>query len=195
MEISSGHDRALMDNAWRGAEACHILMLAQRQLGMEKYEEALNSAMRLTNYEDILPLKVIYSLLALAALYADDYRVCSNAFTKLESRVEEAKSLEEQKLMRDALNNLAIEIFTRFPPSNSSKLEPRNVCEKCNHEAYDYEAKCAGCYSPFYMCVATGRNIFKESYWTCSGCKHRALEQVMYKKMHCPLCHNPIDLP
>jgi WD repeat-containing protein 35 len=187
MEVSSGHDRALIENVWRGAEAYHFFLLCQRQLAQEQYTEAMNTALRLMNYDDILPLKQTYSLIALVGLYSQDYRSCSKAFTKLETAFDSVHDY------RDALSKLAVNIFTRYSPTNQP-AQTKHKCENCSHPAQDYESKCHRCHSPFYVCVATGRNIFKESYWTCTSCKHRALEQVMYKKLHCPLCHNPIDL-
>jgi WD repeat-containing protein 35 len=43
------------------------------------------SALRLTEYENILSIKDIYSLIALSAFYARQFKECSRAFVKLEN--------------------------------------------------------------------------------------------------------------
>jgi WD repeat-containing protein 35 len=56
-------DTRLLDNAWRGAEAYHFLMLTQRQLRAGNIEAAFKTSMALMEYEDILNVKHIYSLI------------------------------------------------------------------------------------------------------------------------------------
>ncbi len=56
-------DTRLLDNAWRGAEAYHFLMLTQRQLRSGNIEAAFKTSMALMDYEDILNTKHIYSLI------------------------------------------------------------------------------------------------------------------------------------
>ena len=56
-------DSKLLDNAWRGAEAYHFLMLTQRQLRTGNIEAAFKTSMSLMEYEDILETKHIYSLI------------------------------------------------------------------------------------------------------------------------------------
>src|SRR5690606_7841229 len=63
-ESSVGFDKSL-DNPWRGAEAFHFFMLAQRQLYEENLHDALNTSCRLMEYDDILDKKEVYSLIAL----------------------------------------------------------------------------------------------------------------------------------
>lgn len=57
------NDSKLLDNAWRGAEAYHFLMLTQRQLRAGNIEAAFKTSMSLMEYEDILEPKNIYSLI------------------------------------------------------------------------------------------------------------------------------------
>ena len=72
----------VLDNAWRGAAAYHYLFLAHRQLDYPK--RAMLTAIRCAEYDDILDLKVVYSLLALVSFQSKFYGVCSKAFTRLE---------------------------------------------------------------------------------------------------------------
>ncbi len=57
----------LVDNAWRGAEAYHFLMLCQRQLYEGFVDAAMKTALNLRDYEDVLNPEEVYSLLALAS--------------------------------------------------------------------------------------------------------------------------------
>jgi WD repeat-containing protein 35 len=56
-------DSKILDNAWRGAEAYHFYMLAERQLRETKINAAFKTSMALMEYDDILEPKHIYSLI------------------------------------------------------------------------------------------------------------------------------------
>jgi|TARA_B110000971_G_scaffold217799_1_gene255422 WD repeat-containing protein 35 len=58
-----------MDNAWRGAEAYHYFLLAHRQLYGGDVDAAMKTAIRCAEFEDILDIKEIYSLVALTAYH------------------------------------------------------------------------------------------------------------------------------
>ena len=60
-------DAGTLDNAWRGAEAYHFLMLCQKQLYEGFVDAAMKTALHLRDYEDILSQEDIYSLLALSS--------------------------------------------------------------------------------------------------------------------------------
>ena len=62
-EESQANDSKILDNAWRGAEAYHFLMLTQRQLRAGNIDAAFKTSMALMEYEDILEPKHIYSLI------------------------------------------------------------------------------------------------------------------------------------
>lgn len=83
-DIQSAADKVL-GNPWRGAEAWHFMLLAQRQLYRGEYHAALKTARRLVDYELEIDLKKIYSVLTLAAYYARNYKQCSRALVKLEN--------------------------------------------------------------------------------------------------------------
>ena len=74
-----------IERAWQGAEAYHFLLLAQRQLYQQKYMDAMITAVQLQAYDDILPPRAVYSLLALTAAMSHSFGVCSRAFCKLET--------------------------------------------------------------------------------------------------------------
>ena len=75
----------MLENPWRGAEAYHFLLLAQRQLYAGHYNEALRTAVRLADYDDLLDPMQVYSVLALAAIATNNYALCSKAFIKMEA--------------------------------------------------------------------------------------------------------------
>ncbi|KAF4016576.1 hypothetical protein G4228_007779, partial [Cervus hanglu yarkandensis] len=117
------------DNAWRGAEAYHFFILAQRQLYAGYVDTALKTALHLRDYEDIIPAVEIYSLLALCACASRAFGTCSKAFIKLESL--ETLSSEQKQQYED----LALEIFTKHTPKDNRKSELDGLLEgKCSPE-------------------------------------------------------------
>lgn len=56
-------DSKILDNAWRGAEAYHFMMLCQRQLRAGAIESAFKTSMALMEFEDILNPKHVYSII------------------------------------------------------------------------------------------------------------------------------------
>ena len=180
------HDASTnFENPWKGAEAYHYFLLAQKQLTEFKLADCLNTTMRLiTNYEEYFVPKELYSLLALSGFYAKEFKVCSKAFIKLES----LSGLTEHE--KEQYEQLAIDIF-RDSPINGVELEQK-PCTNCGNEAYDYECSCSSCNAPFYACMVTGKNIGDQEFWTCPTCKHRAIEHEIYKYHHCPLCHTSL---
>ncbi|EFC45890.1 hypothetical protein NAEGRDRAFT_32701 [Naegleria gruberi] len=186
LQTMLSHDASTnFENPWRGAEAYHFFLLAQKQLTEFKLSDCLNTTMRLvSSYEEYFVPKELYSLLALAGFYAREFKVCSKAFIKLESM----DALSEHD--KEKYEQLAIDIF-RDSPVNSTDLETK-PCPTCSNETFDYEQSCASCNAPFYTCIVSGRNIGDQDFWTCSTCKHRAVEHEIYKYRHCPLCHTNI---
>ncbi|XP_003962343.3 WD repeat-containing protein 35 [Takifugu rubripes] len=165
-------DIHMLDNAWRGAEAYHFFLLAQRQLYEGHMESATSTALHLRKYEDIIPAVEIYSLLALCSAASRAFSICSQAFIQLESL--ESLELQQQQLYED----LALEIFTRHTPEDSRALEinqfPKGIDGK------------------FPMCIATGQPIQEYQSWMCSVCKHCAQEHEISKYNFCPLCHSTV---
>ncbi|NXO33488.1 WDR35 protein, partial [Locustella ochotensis] len=164
------------DNAWRGAEAYHFFILAQKQLYKGCADAALKTALHLRDYEDIISAVEIYSLLALCACKTRAFNTCSKAFVKLES----LETLKPEQ--RQQYEDLALEIFTRYSPKHTTKLEVDDALE--NMKSGD---------DKFPVCVATGAPIQEHQFWMCSVCKHcmKAKEAGHYNA--CPLCHSPVS--
>ena len=78
------------------------------------------TAHALVDYEDVIPVETIYAVIALTATIARSFGTCSNAFIKLENvENEEARAEYEQ---------LAVEIFTRYPPRDSRAQKVPSYC-------------------------------------------------------------------
>ncbi|XP_037007685.2 WD repeat-containing protein 35 isoform X2 [Artibeus jamaicensis] len=160
------------DNAWRGAEAYHFFILAQRQLYEGYVDTALKTALHLRDYEDIIPAVEIYSLLALCACASRAFGTCSKAFIKLESL--DSLSSEQKQQYED----LALEIFTKHTPKDNRKSELDSLLE--------------GGEGKLPTCVATGSPITEYQFWMCSVCKHCVLAQEISNYNFCPLCHSAV---
>ncbi|KAM7060824.1 WD repeat-containing protein 35 isoform 1-T1 [Acridotheres tristis] len=161
------------DNAWRGAEAYHFFILAQKQLYKGSVDAALKTALHLRDYEDIIPAVDIYSLLALCACANRAFDTCSKAFVKLES----LETLKPEQ--RQQYEDLALEIFTRYKPKYNKKTDLDDVLESRDGK--------------LPVCVATGAPILEYRFWMCSVCKHcmKANEAGHYNA--CPLCHSTVS--
>uniref|UniRef100_A0A3Q2CBS3 WD repeat-containing protein 35 n=1 Tax=Cyprinodon variegatus TaxID=28743 RepID=A0A3Q2CBS3_CYPVA len=162
----------IIDSAWRGAEAYHFFLLAQRQLHAGYAENAMRTALHLREYEDVIPAVEIYSLLALCSAANRAFGTCSKAFIKLESL--DSLSPEQQQLYED----LALQIFTKHPPKDSRMMEATRLSE--------------GSEEKLPTCIVTGRPIQEYQFWVCGVCKHCALEHEIRKYSCCPLCHSTV---
>uniref|UniRef100_A0A8C8VI58 WD repeat-containing protein 35 n=1 Tax=Pelusios castaneus TaxID=367368 RepID=A0A8C8VI58_9SAUR len=165
-------DNRLTDNAWRGAEAYHFFILAQRQLYEGYVDPAMKTALHLRDYEDIIPAVEIYSLLALCACANKAFATCSKAFVKLESL--ETLSPEQRQQYED----LALEIFTKHCPKHTKKSDLDGLLE--------------GGEGKLPTCVATGRPITDYQFWMCNVCKHCVQDQEISNYNFCPLCHSSV---
>jgi len=198
---SVASDRAL-ESPWRGCEAFHLYLLAQRQLYEHFYEQAARTALRLADYEDILDTQTIYSIIALTSYYNKFFNQCSKAFIKLEA----SPDINEE--MQTKFGNLALRIFTRNPPRDpSTRMLP---CPKCNTRMHDWSISCPNCSYRLPFCVASGQSIFPEeragggpappggsdnkNVIKCKCCRHRMYTQEVRKYRNCPLCHSRLDM-
>jgi WD repeat-containing protein 35 len=177
---ATGEDKVL-DRAWRGAEAYHFFLMAQRQLYLGHIEPAMKTSLRLQEYEDILDPKDIYSLIALTAFYNKHYNQCSKAFIRLES----LQSISQEE--REAFSNLALHIFTKNPPSDPSSRS--FSCPKCGDNIKDFQSQCGGCGKKFQACIQTGRSMLEKRLYTCRTCRHQAFDHELRGVSNCPLCH------
>jgi len=203
---SVASDRAL-ESPWRGCEAFHIYLIAQRQLYEGQYEQAMKTALRLSDYEDILDTQTIYSIIALTTYYNKYFMQCSKAFIKLEA------SSDVHEEMRVKFGDLALRIFTRNPPRDPSS--PMMPCPKCSTRMHDWNIMCPKCNYRLPFCVASGRTIFPEegkgavpggrpgegppgilgsnSVIKCRVCRHKMYNSEVRKLRNCPLCHSRLE--
>nr|XP_006001165.1 PREDICTED: WD repeat-containing protein 35 isoform X1 [Latimeria chalumnae] len=171
-EDASSSDNRIIDNAWRGAEAYHFFLLAQRQLYEGYVDAAMRTALHLRDYEDIIPAVEIYSMLALCACANRAFGTCSKAFIRLESL--ESLTLEQRQQYED----LALEIFTKHNPKDNKKSDLESLAE--------------GGEGKLPTCIVTGRTITEYQFWMCTICKHCAHEQEISNLNFCPLCHSSV---
>ncbi|XP_038051534.1 WD repeat-containing protein 35-like isoform X4 [Patiria miniata] len=183
-EAMASSDTKIIDNAWRGAEAFHFFLLAQRQLYQGYVDASMKTALHLREYDDILDPVDIYSLLGLAACANRAFGTCSKAFIKLEST--EALTQAQQ----EHYEALALEIFTKHAPKDSRTN--KSECPNCETMLPDWSSMCASCDSKFPTCIVTGRPIMDNLFWMCDTCKHRAYESEIRTASTCPLCHSQI---
>ncbi|KAJ3413661.1 WD repeat-containing protein 35 [Chytridiales sp. JEL 0842] len=179
----SNMDTKFLDNAWRGAEAYHFYLLAQRQFYSGNYDSAMRTALHLRNYDDVIEPKIIYSLLALISFNNTYFGVCSRAFIKLEG-------LPMTEDEQSALENLAYNIFTKFPPADPSFRDA--TCTNCAHSIPHSSTYCSNCQFTFPTCIVSGRPIYESVHFMCHVCKHRAIESEIAGVSCCPLCHTTL---
>ncbi|XP_029451827.1 WD repeat-containing protein 35 isoform X1 [Rhinatrema bivittatum] len=171
-EDALSSDNRIIDNAWRGAEAYHFFLLAQRQLYEGYVDAAMRTTLHLRDYEDIIPAVEIYSLLALCACANRAFGTCSEAFIQLES----LESLNPEQ--RQQYEDLALEIFTKHSPKDNRKTDLDSLCDSG-------EGKLP-------TCIASGRPITEYQFWMCNICKHCVQDQEISNYNFCPLCHSSV---
>ncbi|XP_071961535.1 WD repeat-containing protein 35-like isoform X2 [Antedon mediterranea] len=178
--VASG-DTKFIDNAWRGAEAYHFFLLAQRQLYQGYVDASMRTALYLCEFDDVIPASDIHSLLGLAACANRAFGTCSKAFIKLES----LESLTQEQ--RQHYEELALDIFTKHAPkdlrTNASE------CSSCGSMIPDWSSVCPSCDTKFSRCIMTGRPLMDYQSWSCGVCKHRAYDDEIRSVSTCPLCH------
>eukprot|EP00771_Trimastix_marina_P000022 gnl/Trimastix_PCT/1017.p1 GENE.gnl/Trimastix_PCT/1017~~gnl/Trimastix_PCT/1017.p1 ORF type:complete len:1177 (-),score=415.03 gnl/Trimastix_PCT/1017:129-3659(-) len=176
-------DQRELDTVWRGAEAWHFLMMAQRQLYQGQIDAAMKTSLRLAEYCDLLDPQVVHSLIALCAYQNRHFHRCSNAFIKLESI--HAGSAAK----REAYEELALQIFTRHPPHDPPDASLYD-CPSCRTQIPDWVTSCPECHASLTACIASGRSLLTTRAWMCRVCKHRAYDYEMRAYTCCPLCHS-----
>ena len=139
----------IVDNAWRGAEAYHFLMLCQRQLYEGYVDAAMKTALHLRDYEDILNHEDIYSLLALSSCANRAFGTCSKAFIKLEAMQDLSEETKEE------YQELAMDIFVKYSPKDSRSN--RSECTTCETMIPDTCGTCPSCGTKFPACIVTGK--------------------------------------
>ncbi|CAH8432453.1 unnamed protein product [Schistosoma rodhaini] len=166
----------LIDQPWRGAEAYHYIMLTIKQLYNGLFNYAFRTVQLLKDYGDILNPLIIYSLIALCAIYTRNYVACSKAFIKLENLTDISPT--EQKEIKE----LTLDLFFRHQPINEQDtLESSEMDSMLESE------------TKIPICVVTGQPITDYQFWMCPTCKHCAYENEITKLHNCPLCHFPVQ--
>lgn len=179
-----------LEKPWRGVEACHFYVLAQRFLFERREDLAMCCAVRCTEYEDILDTLSIYSLLALAAYYNKFYNLCSKAFIRLEN----SKDIPENDRKKYA--RLAVSIFTKHSPVDPSTRV--QSCPKCQGSMQEWQSNCSHCSHQLSACVISGRPIFTSrgasgtETGSCKGCRRRYYISEVGSLQNCPLCHTAL---
>jgi len=183
-DTATGGDKWL-DSSWRGAEAYHFLLLCQRQLYGAQPLEAMRTALRLREYETILPPAEIYALVALTAFYSKYYGQCSKAFIRLQAM----KELPAHK--KGAIDKLALAIFTRYSPQDPATR--RYTCHACNGAIRDFDTRCGQCGTAYPACTFSGRPILDTAEaGHCKACKRRFIKSEARQKRNCALCHQAL---
>lgn len=183
-DINTSTEKVL-NNPWRGAEAWHFYLLAQRQLYSREYKYAMKTSLRLAEYELELDTKKVYSLIAVTSFYYRSYKECSKAFVKLEGLVENKDGDKER------YQDLAVMIFSKYQPLEIISENYPCIGKNCKEKINEYATHCKSCGSNFQPCVASGRSIFAKEYYTCKNCKHKMIESEIDRQnlKYCPLCH------
>jgi len=174
-DAATGQNRSL-DNAWKGAEACHLFMLAQRQLYAKKWEDSLITSLQLRAYEDTLDPRDIHSMIALTSFYNSAWGQCSKAFIGLESLQNPSCTNTDRK----TFSNLALQLFRENRP-----IDPQNVIDIVVTIEKGRADK-----SP--ICMMSGRTILQNEasqVYKCRRCSRKMLEKHLVGINFCPLCH------
>ncbi|KAI1284858.1 WD repeat-containing protein 35 [Halotydeus destructor] len=181
--ISAAVNFKAIDQPWKGAEAYHLWLLAQRQLYDGYLDAAMRTALHLRDYEDFIDCEDIYALIALTSCVHRFFAICSKAFIKLES-LETISGLD-----REDYKELAINVFTTHVPKESRNVV-KAECTYCETMIPDYCSSCPSCNTKFPICMASGRPIMDpKQQWTCSRCSHHSLKTELTTLTVCPLCH------
>jgi WD repeat-containing protein 35 len=180
---ASGDDEDLkvdrsVEHAWKGVFAYHFLILAQQLYYAGSFKGAMRCALKLLDYDDIIPKQTIYSLIALTSYHAQYLGVCSKIFIKLEL-------LDPQ-----VYQPLAGRIFSSKQP-----LNPKNSvisCQSCGSSMSDSEFKCSTCEQKYNISAMTG-DLLIDAFYSCSTCKQEYRSEELSELMQCLVCKRPLE--
>jgi hypothetical protein len=110
--------------------------------------------------------------------------------------------------------NLALQIFTKNPPSDPSPAHKYKVgssvrsasrtsflcfltpivffpqCPKCRFGGVqDWQTQCTECGVKLGACTVTGRTLLEKRLYTCRMCRHQAFDHELRGISNCPMCH------
>ena len=157
-----------LDNAWRGAEAVHLWMLAHRQFHSKQYDAALKTVLNLLKYGDILQVEQMYAFFALISLYTKFYGQLSKAMMKLES-------LAAGGTRAGLYQDITFQVFAKNHPTDRRGLREARARKKGEVQQ---------------VCMASGALIADASWFTCRTCKHCISNGQAAALNLCPLCNS-----
>jgi WD repeat-containing protein 35 len=155
----------------------------------------MRTAIRCSEFKDVLEPYDIFSLIALAAYHCGYFGVCSKAFVKLEtvhatsssssrdamssiSNSSDTNTTQQQQHKADVIQSLAVNIFTKYPPLDNDPLDQQ--LHACLNEG-----------KPFQACTVTGQLMTsKTRAIMCKTCRHFAIERELQDITHCPMCYS-----
>ncbi|KNC54767.1 flagellar associated protein [Thecamonas trahens ATCC 50062] len=155
--------------AWRGAQALHLYLLAQRQLHAGDVDAAMRTALRVADdFEAFLDSRAVASLAALTAYLNRFFKQASLAFIKLESLGANDEAYER----------LAVEVFKRNAPRDR-RAKPTS-CGGCGASTAPWASSCNSCDRSFEVCIATGATVVDAAAiaWRCGVCGGCAVVDV-----------------
>jgi WD repeat-containing protein 35 len=185
VEGSSVDDVSVLDKAWHGAEAYHLIMLAHRYLYDGDFEKAMKLGMILQSYTDILDPVVVYSLLCVSAVNCHTLSIASLAMMRLEM----LPTLSQEK--KEEYEELSVQMFKLHPPRD--KCHPL-ICPRCESPFDTWKNRCDSCNGDVTICMSTGDIILVEASWMCPSCRHKTHASIGSNILsYCPLCHANIN--
>ncbi|CAG9099335.1 unnamed protein product [Plutella xylostella] len=166
---------------YRLGAAQHWLALAMARAYAQPFraEAALRAAARLMTVIDDLHSaqhEQVWCTVALIAIEARAFSLCSKAFIKLE-----ALDVDNQ------YENLAVEVFTRYKPRDPKGTKVN--CPNCETGIPDWATSCDSCGSVFPGCAVTARPLGETVAWRCGQCRHHAARHDLVLRHSCPMCH------
>ncbi|CAL6023594.1 WD40_repeat protein [Hexamita inflata] len=190
---------------WKIVKQTRYIVLASYMLYMGKPEQSLFPALEASGFyqkliqnvgniqnvvdEEYRSLqKVALPIAILAALQIKDFELASQLLEVLESD-ETLPSIE-----RDQLEQLAVDIFSKFPPveSHGVNKETQLQCDKCKTMLPKYCVLCT-CGWQANLCSRTGMPINpKHKIQKCNMCGCIATQGKNYLSV-CPMCHESFD--
>ncbi|KAL5245231.1 hypothetical protein ACI65C_012641 [Semiaphis heraclei] len=172
----------IIENSWRIVESLHFLILAQQQLYNGDFHLALQTSLTLRNYEDMLNIEQVYSIIALAAIANGSFNIASRAFMKLET-INTKKNYHQLTLI----------IFSKYAPKDSTPLFIQ--CYSCLDNFPAWSLKCPQCKTKPEASIVTGQPLTDtKSLWCCRQCKRNATIIDMGPLNYCPLCRKEVIL-
>ena len=92
--------REPVKDSWRRAAAYHYFLISQEHIYSNRMESAMHAAIRCCGFKEMLDLKRVYAIVALAAYHTKYFEVCSRALIKFRSLVDVKKLTSIEQMVR-----------------------------------------------------------------------------------------------